>query len=294
MQELEENGFLDKTHASSGRVPSRIGYEFYIKNLITRDETTVELFGLIDDILQRNNMAFDLAIEESIKLLSNITNYTVINIPRSRRQLITQIDLIPTNKLNGVALIVLNTGKVFYHNFSTSNQANLLEIGKVTQILNEILVGHTLAEAREILANQAAQNDGHGLSLFIKHQNQIVDSFINAFNKFFSDDVSIAGVTNILSHPEFKDLQVVKNIYRLLEKDVIKTILVANHPNAIKIGNNMEVLIQDQVVIISIPYLVSEDVGGRLAVMGPLRMDYSRVIPLLEYLATYLIRTYQN
>ena len=95
MAQLEELGFLEKTHTSSGRVPSELGYRYYVEHLVTRDADVVDSFPLIDQIFLKNKLAREQAVEEAIHLLSELTNYTAMAVgPSSNQNTIKKIDFI--------------------------------------------------------------------------------------------------------------------------------------------------------------------------------------------------------
>src|SRR5690554_4704600 len=142
MANLEELGFLEKTHTSSGRVPSEKGYRYYINHLITRDSEVLDTFPLIDKIFKEKSYSKDTAIKEALKLLSNLTNYTAIAIGRDlEKATIQKLDLIPITNTEAVLLIVTNLGHVQHQQISISNGLSMNELKEVVNTLSDLLKG---------------------------------------------------------------------------------------------------------------------------------------------------------
>ena len=108
MAELEQKGFLTKTHTSSGRIPSEEGYKYYVDNLVTRDSEVQSSFPIIDQIITSNSLKRDHAIEEAIKLLSELTSYTAFAVGPKGVELSIKIDFVPLNGNEATVLIVTN------------------------------------------------------------------------------------------------------------------------------------------------------------------------------------------
>jgi len=283
MQYLETLGYLEKAYSSSGRVPSQLGYKYYVENLLTRDQDVEKYFPLINNIIETNKLTIQLAIESITGLLSKILPYAVISIPYGSEELITKIDVVPTGVNMAVALIVTNFGKVYYHNFYISNTKNLLEINEVGKLLNSMVVDKTLLEAKEILTKKPESND---VSLFLKNQHQIVESFIQAFEKFSNDKVIVQGLSNVFLHEEFNDPNIIKSLYEVLDKKNIIKLLAERTDLSYKFGNDMEIYTFENHTIVSIPYQIGELEKAKLAVLGPISMNYQLIIPLLEYVSS--------
>ncbi|MDR2867269.1 MAG: heat-inducible transcriptional repressor HrcA [Acholeplasmatales bacterium] len=291
MQELEENGFLDKTHTSSGRIPSLKGYEYYMRYTLSRDSEVAKVFSLIDEVIQRNQWTAELAVEECSNLLANLTNYAVVSIPKGQEMTITKIDLVQTGFDQGVGLIVTNNGKVFYHNFSTKNISNLIEISKVAKLLNDVLVGHTLEESLTILKSKYEHND---VSLFKDYQNQIVESFIWAFTRFINERVYVIGLMNLFNQTELRNPEIVKELYSKFERTNVAKLINEGLGHSINLGGGIYVINDGPITIVCVPYIINDNENGIIGLVGPNRMDYQRVIPLLEYLSSKLTNFYNK
>ena len=291
MQFLEANEYLLKTHISSGRIPSLKGYEFYLKYILTRDNEVEKMFPIIDTIIKNNQITSELALEEIVTILGSLTPYVVIAIPQVKDQRIAKIDLIQTRPDNGVAIIVTANGKVYHHNFSTKDTSSLREISQVAKLLNEQLIGITLVDALQILNARYNHND---VSIFKDYQNKIVESFIGAFNRILTERVYVYGMINLQNQPEFKEAAVVNNLYSRLDKKNITRLVDSHLEDQIQLGSNISIINDDNITIVCTLYYLSNNECGILGLLGPNRMDYKKIIPLLEYISSKLTSFYKK
>lgn len=292
MARLEELDFLEKTHTSSGRIPSEKGYRYYVNNLVTRDSLVLDDFPLVDEILNKHTFSRSLAVEEAINLLSNLTNYAAVAVGPSLSEIkINKIDFIPTGDREAVVLIVTNKGHVNHQNIIVPKNVDIIEVKEIIQTLDDLLKNRHLDEAISILKNEMAKTE---LGMFVDYQKQIIDSFVHAFAKFTEDNFYLSGMTKAFNQPEFSDVVNVKNFINMLNKKDILKLIGNNDSLTITFGSDIELNLKDNFSVISIPYRVSEDEKGTIAVFGPTRMEYSKVIPLLEYIASNLGKLYRK
>lgn len=292
MAQLEELGYLEKTHTSSGRVPSEKGYKYYVEYLVTRDSDVMNSFPLIDELFTRNKLAKDQAIEEAIHLLSELTNYTAMAVgPSSHLDTIKKIDFIPIGEKEAVVLIVTDKGHVQHQNISIPEEMNINELKEVIKTLDELLRNRYIDEAKEILEAAFAQAE---IKQFIEYQTQLMNSFIHAFAKFAEDNFYLSGVTNVFDQPEFTNVRHIKNFVDMLDRRELIKLIGDREGLSIRFGSDLQLIPMENCTVISVPYRVSEHEHGTIAVLGPNRMDYSKVIPLVEYIASNLGKLYKK
>ena len=292
MAKLEELGFLDKTHTSSGRVPSEQGYRYYINNLVTRDSDVVEDFPLVDEVLLKHRYSKKLAVEQAINLLSDLTKYTAMAVgPSSHKTKIKKIDFIPVATTEAVVLIVTDQGHVQHQSISIPEGMEINDVKEVINTLDDLLHNRFLEEAQVILKNEFAKNQ---VSKYMDYQTQLLDSFINAFSKFAEDNFYLSGMTNVFDQPEFMDVTNVKNFVNMLDRKDLIGLIGSKDGLSVTFGSEIELKPMDNFTIISVPYRVNDNEKGTIAVLGPTRMEYSKVIPLLEYIASNLGKLYRK
>jgi heat-inducible transcriptional repressor len=292
MAQLEELGYLEKTHTSSGRVPSEKGYRYYVEHLVTRDSEVVDKFPLIDELFVKNKMAKEQAVEEAIHLLSELTNYTALAVgPSAHTNTIKKIDFIPIGEHDAVILIVTDQGHVQHQNISIPEEMNINDLKEVIRTLDDLLRNRYIDEASQILETEFAKSE---IQSFIDYQVQLMHSFVHAFSKFAEDNFYLSGVTNVFNQPEFHNVQHIKNFVEMLDRrELVK--LIGDHEGlSIRFGSDLQLIPMENCTVISVPYRISDSEFGTIAVLGPTRMQYSKVIPLVEYIASNLGKLYKK
>jgi heat-inducible transcriptional repressor len=292
MAQLEELGYLEKTHTSSGRVPSELGYRYYVEHLVTRDADVVDAFPLIDQIFLKNKLAREQAVEEAIHLLSELTNYTAMAVGSSSTEnMIKKIDFVPLSESDAVILIVTDKGHVQHQNIRVPEGTAINELKEIIKTLDDLLKNRDISEASQILQTAFAKKE---IASFMEYQSQLMHSFITAFSKFAADNFYLSGVTNVFDQPEFNDVRHVKHFVDMLDRrELIK--LIGDHDGlSIRFGSDLQLIPMENCTVISVPYRISDTEHGTIAVLGPTRMEYNKVIPLVEYIASNLGKLYKK
>jgi heat-inducible transcriptional repressor len=292
MAQLEETGYLEKTHTSSGRVPSEKGYRYYVEHLITRDAGVVESFPLIDEIFIKHKLGREQAIEEAIHLLSELTNYTALAVgPAGQMNTIKKIDFIPLAEAEAVILMVTDQGHVQHQTIQIPDEMSSEQLKEVIKTLDDLLRNRSIDEASQILQQAFAKKE---IESFIEYQTQLVNSFIHAFSKFAQDNFYLSGVTNVFDQPEFHNAKHIKNFVDMLDRRELVKLIGSPDGLDIRFGSDLSLFPMDNCTVISIPYHINETEHGTIAVVGPTRMEYNKVIPLLEYIASNLGKLYKK
>ncbi|WP_334331005.1 heat-inducible transcriptional repressor HrcA [Candidatus Phytoplasma prunorum] len=290
MVELEKKGYLlKKNYNSSGRIPSFKGYNYYLNNLIKIDEEFIEIFSLFDKIIQKKSFTKEQLIKKVLELLSEITNYTAIAIGSDifKTSKINKIDLIYLNYFQLIILIVTDKGHVQHQNIvlNSKKDVSILDIKKVIRILNDLLKGKFLFEATFIIQSDIVKKT---IGKYINYKEQLIESFVKTFANFVDNNCYLSGVLNILNQPEFNNIEVIKKMINFLTKKELIKIMTIKKKLTFKFSDNIELIQLENFNIISIPYSINQYEKGKIAILGPYRMNYHKVIPLLEYLSVYL------
>ena len=144
MADLEELGFIEKTHTSSGRIPSEKGYRYYVDHLLSPQKLDHQDIHKIKSIFAERIFEMEKIVQKSAKILSELTNYTAIVLgPKSERIRLKKIQIIPLNDETAIAIIVTDTGHVENKMFHLPQSIDSSEIEKIVNILNERLAGGT-------------------------------------------------------------------------------------------------------------------------------------------------------
>ena len=141
MQELEELGYLEKTHTSSGRVPSEKGYRYYVDNLMKVKEMTGEEVYNLQRVFDNSKLELNDSIQKSLQIISDMTNYTAIILEnKSDEENLKQVEVIPIDDENIIAIVVTDKGHVTNKNINIKG-SNLNEVKKIVELINKMIIG---------------------------------------------------------------------------------------------------------------------------------------------------------
>ena len=288
MSYLEELGYLEKTHTSSGRVPSEEGYHYYVENLMKPKEITGEDFMKLQTILNNKDLVLSDAINKCMEIISDITNYTSIVLGKnSENNILKQINMIPIDNKRVVAVLVTNTGHVENKQTIIPDDISIKEVVKTCEIINKSLVGTPLNEVLEKLEFVIKPEIAKTMAKY----EELCSFFYDAFSDFkekSDDDIFFGGKTNILKQPEYNEPEKIKEIISKLENvDLVKNIETDEKEIKVYIGS--ENSFDPDTTVIRTSYNVDGEMGT-LAIIGPKRMEYDKVVTLLNYLKNYIER----
>lgn len=286
MAVLEELGYLLKTHTSSGRVPSVKGYKLYVSGVLEKKEQENN-FPMIDEIFRRNETSKDDAIRESMDLVSQLTNYASVALGSSSYSAkIKNLQIVKLSDFSAVMVMVTDQGYVESKKIMIPDSINFRDIEKVIRLLNETLHECPINEIDSRLKH--IQNSDE-IQKSIEYYDELVGVFIRAVSDMVQDKYFVSGQTNILNFPEFQDIDKVKNIFNVMnERNIFKVVSVNSNDITVNIGNDNQIKAMEDCTVISVPYDNGNGQRGAIAVIGPTRMEYQKVIPLLDYIAKYL------
>lgn len=291
MADLEELGYLEKTHSSSGRVPSEKGYRFYVDYLQKSQGYSELELEPINEIFSRKNIEREEAIKEAVKILSEITNYTSIVLgPDAKQSRVKKFEFIPLSEKNAVLVLITDKGHVESKNLLIQDGINIKEVEKVIHLMNETLVNCLVSEIPEKLNYEIRPY----FKQFMSYYEKLIDSILEAFTNLVHDKYYLSGRQNIFNQPEFQDIDKLQKLMLALEDKQMLKIIKANEKGLqVRIGHENHIDAMQNCTVITVPYQISQDEYGTIAVVGPTRMEYSKVIPLLEYIARNISKLYK-
>ncbi|MDD4212104.1 MAG: heat-inducible transcriptional repressor HrcA [Bacilli bacterium] len=286
MAYLEELGLIIKTHSSSGRVPSELGYRLYVQDIIEHQEDSPS-FPMIDEIFEQELISREQAIKESMALVTEITNYASLVLGSAAyRSKIKKLQFVKINDGLGVLLMVTDQGYVESKKIIIPDEIHAEDLDKVIAILNEILHDCPISQIDTILREKLNERN---MDERIEYYDELVGILVSAFTKMAQDKYFLSGQTNILKQPEFQSVDKVRELLDVIEKQEILQVVDLNHTGiTVKIGQENEIKAMEDCTVISISYENEMGERGAIAVIGPKRMEYQKVIPLLEYISKNL------
>ncbi|MEZ0180569.1 heat-inducible transcriptional repressor HrcA ['Camptotheca acuminata' phytoplasma] len=295
MYQLEKRGYLEKTHTSSGRIPSLKGYVFYLNNLITRKQEIIEIFFLFEKIVHRKNLDKERIIQEILKLVSQLTNHVIINIKPDilKASQVKKIDLIFVNSQQAVILILTNKGNLQYQNIFFDKEQKLIEkdLREIIEVFNYLLVGKYLDQVLEIIQSRVFKEK---IIKNIEYKEELIQFFLDSFYNLLVNNASVYGVSNFLEFYKDKITASVKDVYDILDKGKLINFFFDSKKATLKLANQISLIPYKKFIFLSIPYNINENEKGFIAVLGFDIVKYQEIIPILEYLSAHISHLYEK
>ena len=291
MAYLEMLGLLEKTHTSSGRIPSVSGYKYYVEHLVTRDYEVVNDFPLIDKIFNDETLNKEQMIKKAIDLLSDLTNYMTLASGNNYEHIrIAKLDLVQISDFDALLLIITSTAKVETRQIKIPKMG-FAEFKKVIDAFDKALHNCYVSEIKYILKSENVANI---ISQYIDYQDEILRTFEVAFSSLNQTKTFHSGIDTIFEIPEFRDVDKIKEIITAVNNESINSLIATpTRGLSVRIGHENNISVMNDCSIVSVPYQIGDDEAGMIAVIGPIRMEYSRVIPLLEYIAKNMSKLFK-
>ncbi len=293
MQELEEHGFLEKTHTSSGRIPSEQGFKFYVDNLITRDEETVKVFPIIDDIINDPYRELEEKIKEIVNVTSLYSGYISAILGSSANyQTVKKMEIVPLDDNNCVLLIVTSGGKVQSQTIKVPSGYRTDDLLRLIDMFDNAMYDKSILEINEVLTKEAKKPR---IRKMVDFRDDILNFLIKAFSRFEESEFYQCGLTKIFNQPEFKNHEALESLVKMIDEGSIKSILRQSGGGlTVRVGSdNLDKNLKN-CSIVTMPYLMDVNEYGVLCVIGPIRMNYSKVFPLIEYAASGIGKLYKK
>lgn len=280
MADLEDLGYLEKTHTSSGRIPSEKGYRYYVDELMKPKEMTGEEVLKLQTIFKNNKLILTDAITKSMEIISDMTSYTSIVLGKSSADnKLKKIEVIPISEFSLVAIIITDKGHVENKSINIGKNLSVDEIKKMVDLINSLLIGTPIDEVSEKLEFEIKPIIGN----YIKQHEAIYNIFYDAFNEFTqkSNNYNVSVKTNMLSQPEFDDSEKMRRIIKKLnDEELIHSVEETKEGINVYIGDESN--IDSDVTMIKTKYNINGE-EGTIAIIGPKRMEYDKVVSYLDY-----------
>ena len=290
MAELEAMGFLEKEHTSSGRIPSEKGYKYYVDHLMRPKELTGEDVLKLQTILQNNNLVVSDAVEKCMEIISDITHYTTVVIgPNKSTSTLKQINIVPLDVVSDgdipvIAVLITNQGDVENKQMMISKDIDIKELTRTCELINKALSGTPLDRVIERLELEVKPK----IREVVNQYEQVYNFFSSAFQDFAMEktDVVFGGKTNLLDFEEYSETNKLKEMVSKLEDiSLVKKIDTNDKEVKVYIGEENE--FDPDTTIIKTHYEVDGS-EGTIAIIGPKRMEYDKVVTLLNFLKDYI------
>ncbi|MCM1371247.1 MAG: heat-inducible transcriptional repressor HrcA [Clostridium sp.] len=277
---LEDMGLIEKTHISSGRVPSEKGYRYYVDNIMKPKELTGEDVLKLQQVFQNKSLVLSDVITKSMEIVSEITNYTTVILGKSSNDnKLTKVEVVPISEHQLVAIVITDKGYVQNKNIVLEEDVSLTEIKQTVDLINKMVVGIPISEISTTLEYQVKPV----IANYVKRHEVLYNAFYTAFTDFAtSSNVHMNGTKNILMQPEFDNTDKIREIIRKFDdKEIINNIEEDSSGINIYIGSEND--IDSDLTVIKTKYNNNGE-EGTIALIGPKRMEYDHVVTLLNYI----------
>lgn len=279
MVTLEEKGLLEKTHTSSGRIPSEEGYRYYVDNLMELKKMNAEDMLKLQIIFHNSQLPLTDCITKSLQVISDMTSYaTIVLGSSSHDNLLKQIEVVPINETNMIVIIVTDKGHV-QHKELRLEDISLDDVKKTVGLINNLIIGTPIDEISTKLEYEIKPIIGR----YVTEHERLYNAFYNVFSDFNTNDINVVGRNKFLEQPEFTSIDKIKNIFDKLDNEEVLREIEKDNDNNIKIYIGKENNIDEDVTVIKTKFRNGNE-EGTLAIVGPKRMDYERVVSMLEFI----------
>ena len=291
MAELEAGGYLVQPHTSAGRIPSDAGYRIYVDRLMRPEQLRSEEQRRIQDEFRAASRELDEVIEHTTRLLGQLAkNVAFMVAPLRESSTFRHIQLIWLSERTGLAMIVTSLGVAVQRSFEHDPDIEADDLTRLSNRLNARLNGMTMRELARFEVGRIVREAGLPEEL----ARAVEAAFHDAAGAEEPPAVFSSGAQHLLDQPEFQDLRKLRSILRIIEEqkslyDLVADAMTSEGP-AVKIGRE---LCSDEITecsIVTVPYRFGEGTVGLLAVLGPRRMAYARLLALASGTAEFLNR----
>ena len=287
MAQLESIGFLDKPHTSAGRVPSAEGYRYYVNELLKEDNLTLEEIKYIQNKLKIKVNEIEDLTKVATTTLSEITHYTTVAVgPKVDKQIIEEIKFVSLGQRMLMVVIVTDTGLVKETIIKFDEDVTESQVDTLNALFNNRLKGKPLAKIDRPMAEYIFSEVHYSIGIM-----QAIIEQINRIVEEENNNIFLEGAKKSFDLPEFKSMKVAKNFVNLIDtKEEMLEIFNSGEAEDINvfIGDDDENSNLKDFSIITFKHTVGNKDLGTIGIIGPKRMDYSKVIAVMKYISKKL------
>lgn len=293
MSDLEELGYLDQPHTSAGRVPSDKAYRLYVDRLLKVNKLSEDESERMHETIQARSAQVDDVIRSAVQVLADATQYTsVIVAPKLGSLRIKHIQLVPVAEGTALMIIVTNLGIVKDAVINVPDGLDADDLYSISRMLTRRLADKPLEAVRQTFSELLRDADNN--RRLMGETLRVIEKKLEQED---STEVFIGGSSKLLNYPEYSDVQKARNFLAVLEsKDKIRKLVgrEGGMEVTIRIGAENNVPEMNDCSIVTARYRVGNQASGTLGIIGPTRMNYNRVIPVLEFMSRAMSEILSN
>ena len=281
MADLEKAGYLDKTHTSSGRVPSEKGYRYYVDELLKDDDISLEEIKYISDKLETKVNEIEDLTKITANTISEVTHYTTVSIgPKANSQIIEEIKFVLLGSRMMMAVILTDSGLVKETIIKFDEDVTEKQVETINYMFNKKLKGQPIETIDRPLEEYLYDEMTYSIN--------VIKPIIEQIKRVLEEEhIYLEGANKSFDLPEFNSLEVAKNFVNVLDtKELVTDMLDSGFADDIHVyigEENQKEELKDFSVV-TFKHKVNGKDLGTIGIIGPKRMDYSKVISVMKYI----------
>jgi len=286
MADLEDMGYLTQPHTSAGRIPSDKGYRFYVDQLMEFSELTDEEMYSIKDAMETRINELSQFLKQASVIMSQITKYaSMAAAPGKQNSILKTVQIVPVKKGKALIVVLTNAGVIKNSLINIPETVLPEELITVSNIFNEKLKDLTIDNINASVIKEIELLLGNVRGILLP----ILNGVTNCINQIDCPEIYLDGTINMLNYPEFSDVMRAKEFLNLMDaKDVWRRILNNVYKDGdyitITIGEENKIVEMKDCSLITTTYNLGNVVVGTIGVIGPTRMEYSKVLAAMDYM----------
>ena len=287
MAELEEKGYLEQLYTSSGRVPTHMGYRYYVNSLMHAYDLSKEEIQGINKLMGMKIGELDRVMELAGKQISEITKYVSVVMELNENKVrIRRLDALYMDIRTFLLILITSTNQAYNKIFHSAFMIDDEKLEKIKGILNQNLSQLTKEDLNIVIVKKIRRE----LEKVTDVYDQIVEFIFDCMTEKSRERIYLEGVYNILNYPEYTDIDKARELLSFLDhKDEVRRYLGYTGDNMrIVIGRENEPEQMRDATVITANYKIGGKVAGTISVLGPTRMDYSRTLSNVMYFTNAL------
>lgn len=288
MADLEHLGFLEQPHTSAGRIPSSKGYRFYVDWLMAPSGLTDKEVALIKKWYDERTRQASEVFQETVRILAHMTHNVSLMVARKDAQdVFKYIEFLPLDARRAIMVVVGKNGILDNRIIESSGEIIVSDLRRVAHIINTAFAEKRLSEI--------TIDEVKSLHTALLPDAAVLDSFLNVLRKAnkngSSEQLFLGGATHLLNQPEFRDVERVRTILNMLEEQKLMCDILhrtETDSTVITIGHENKFSGIRDCSVVQADFRLDDETTGKIAVLGPTRMHYGKVISTIDFMAKYM------
>jgi heat-inducible transcriptional repressor len=291
MADLEDWGFISHPHTSAGRMPTDKGYRVYVDSLMQLEELSAPESKLVDELALRPR---ETILRDASRILGSLAKaLAVVSVPRFAEIIVRKVELFPLSSERLLVVVALESDLVRTITLETGTLPEGGSLDQVASHINERLSGKPIRRITDVFPELNVAHESREpslLRLFVEHMERLTLSEETT-------DIHMAGAQQLLQHPEFGNPEGMRSVIELMDNEDVIVHLVDAVPDStdvsVRIGNELQNEQFSEYSMIATTYRVGS-ASGSIALIGPKRMQYSKLMALVHTVGHVLSRSLHN